>query len=126
VVEAIERFCQRLTAAEKPTVLVLDNASMHHSRLFQSKTAAWQEKGLYLFYLPKYAPHLNLAETFWRKAKYEWLKPADYVSLTDSSRKLQTFSRILEQNTQSISKSENVKPILHDYLLHVILLKCYL
>ena len=87
VVEAIEQFCRQLSA-EKPTVLVLDNAAMHHSRLFQSKTAAWQEKGLYLFYLPKYAPHLNLAETFWRKAKYEWLKPSDYISFDRFKQKI--------------------------------------
>ena len=78
VVNAIEQFCQQL-ALDKPSVLVLDNAEMHHSRLVQSKLTAWQEKGLYLFYLPTYSPHLNLAETFWRKAKYEWMKPADYI-----------------------------------------------
>jgi transposase len=38
------------------------------------------EKDLYIFFLPKYSPHLNLAETFWRKAKYEWLRPIDYGS----------------------------------------------
>jgi transposase len=27
--------------------------------------------------LSKYSPHLNIAETFWRKAKYEWLRPGD-------------------------------------------------
>jgi len=79
VVNAIEQFCQQL-ALDKPSVLVLDNAAMHHSRLVQSKLTAWQEKGLYLFYQPTYSPHLNLAETFWRKAKYEWMKPADYIS----------------------------------------------
>ena len=79
VVESIEEFCRQLSP-DKPSVLVLDNAATHHSRLFQSNLAAWQEKGLYIFYLPKYSPHLNLAEIFWRKAKYEWLKPKDYFS----------------------------------------------
>jgi transposase len=58
----------------------LDNAATHHSRLFRAKSVNWQEKGLFVFYLPKYSPHLNLAETLWRKAKYEWLKAADYFS----------------------------------------------
>lgn len=79
VVEAIGQFCRQLSP-EKPTVLVIDNAAMHHSRLFQAKLDAWEKRGLYIFYLPKYSPHLNIAETFWRKAKYEWLKPADYFS----------------------------------------------
>lgn len=87
VVTAIERFCQRLSP-NKPSVLVLDNAAMHHSLLVRAKLAEWQEKGLYLFYLPKYAPHLNLAETFWRKAKYEWLKPADYISFDRFKQKI--------------------------------------
>ena len=87
VVESIERFCRQLSP-EKPTVLVLDNAAMHHSRLFQANLDTWQKRGLYIFYLPKYSPHLNIAETFWRKAKYEWLKPADYLSFDGFKQKV--------------------------------------
>ena len=87
IASAIEEFAQNLPA-DKPSVLVLDNAATHHSLLFRAKSASWQEKGLYLFYLPKYSPHLNLAETFWRKAKYEWLKPADYLSFERFKEKL--------------------------------------
>ena len=87
IVSAIEQFAENLTP-EKPTVLVLDNAATHHSRLFRAKSINWQEKGLFVFYLPKYSPHLNLAETFWRKAKYEWLKPADYFSFEKYKEKL--------------------------------------
>ena len=87
VVESIERFCQQLSP-EKPTVLVLDNAAMHHSRLFQANLDAWQKRGLYIFYLPKYSPHLNIAETYWRKAKYEWLKPTDYGSFAKYRKKI--------------------------------------
>jgi transposase len=79
IVSAIDDFVQNLPA-DKPSVLVLDNAATHHSLLFRAKSTSWQEKGLYIFYLPKYSPHLKLAEIFWRKAKYEWLKPADYFS----------------------------------------------
>lgn len=79
IVSAIDDFAQNLSS-DKPAVLVLDNAATHHSLLFRAKSTSWQEKGLYIFYLPKYSPHLNLAETFWRKAKYEWLKPPDYIS----------------------------------------------
>jgi transposase len=31
-----------------------------------------------LTYLPPYSPHLNIAETVWRKLKKEWLNPEDY------------------------------------------------
>ena len=39
----------------------------------------WQKKGLYVFFLPTYSPHLNLAEVLWRKLKYEWLQVQDYA-----------------------------------------------
>ncbi|MCA1626303.1 MAG: IS630 family transposase [Acidobacteria bacterium] len=87
IVSAIESFAQNLTR-NKPSVLVLDNATTHHSLLFREKAALWQEKGLFVFYLPKYSPHLNLAELFWRKAKYEWLKPADYFSFEKFKEKI--------------------------------------
>jgi len=38
----------------------------------------WQQRGLFLFYLPRYSPHLNIVETLWRKLKYEWLAAKDY------------------------------------------------
>lgn len=41
VVAAIERFCGRLST-NKPSVLVLDNAAMHHSLLVRAKLAEWQ------------------------------------------------------------------------------------
>lgn len=40
----------------------------------------WNDKDLYLFFLPAYSPHLNLIEMLWRKIKYEWLKADDYLS----------------------------------------------
>jgi len=43
----------------------------------------WEKHGLFLFFLPPYSPHLNIAETLWRILKGKWLKPADYSS-TDS------------------------------------------
>ncbi|AMR28696.1 hypothetical protein A0257_17370 [Hymenobacter psoromatis] len=63
---------------KKPTFIVLDNASMHKAQLIQQQLPFWEERGLYLFYLPTYSPHLNLAETLWRKLKKEQLDPADY------------------------------------------------
>jgi transposase len=65
---------------EKPTVLVMDNAPWHKSEKMLRRRKAWEEKELFIFYLPTYSPHLNLIETLWRKMKYEWLKPKDYLS----------------------------------------------
>jgi transposase len=73
---------------DKPTVLVIDNAPTHRSEMFLSQLERWTEKDLYLFFLPRYSPHLNKAETYWRKAKYEWLKPADYGSFAKFRKKI--------------------------------------
>ncbi len=64
----------------RPTVLVLDNAKIHHTAAFQLRLAAWEKQNLYVFYLPTYSPHLNKIETLWRKIKYEWLRPEAYLT----------------------------------------------
>lgn len=64
----------------KPLVLVLDNARIHHSKLFKDQLGAWQEKNLFVFFLPTYSPHLNKIEILWRRTKYQWLRPEDYLS----------------------------------------------
>ena len=65
-------------AIGKVTIVVLDNARIHTGKLMQERIAYWQQRGLFIFYLPTYSPHLNIAETVWRKLKYEWLAPNDY------------------------------------------------
>lgn len=85
LIRMINDFCQHL---ERPSVLVLDNAPTHRSGKFLAAVEKWMEKDLYVFFLPKYSPHLNLAETFWRKAKYEWLRPTDYGSFAKFKKKI--------------------------------------
>ena len=77
VMEQLERFSFSL---KKLTVVVLDNARIHCGKQITERQAAWQTRGLFIFYLPTYSPHLNLAETVWRKLKYEWLDAEDYSS----------------------------------------------
>lgn len=62
----------------RQTFLVLDCARVHTSKIIQERIPFWQQRGLYLFFLPPYSPELNLAETLWRKLKKEWIKPEDY------------------------------------------------
>lgn len=65
---------------KQKTVVVLDNAPIHHSDEFQEQIAVWEQQDLYIFFLPAYSPHLNIIERLWLKAKYEWLKPHHYES----------------------------------------------
>jgi transposase len=82
MVEQLERLSLSL---RRSTVVVLDNASAHVAHRVQERREFWQERGLFLFYLPPYSPHsphsphLNIAEVLWRKLKYQWLRPQDYL-----------------------------------------------
>ncbi len=76
----LEQFETLSLKLRKLTVVVLDNARIHTSGIIKERIKIWQSRGLYLFYLPRYSPHLNIVETLWRKLKYEWLTPIDYQS----------------------------------------------
>lgn len=76
VVRQIEKL---VDAISKPTVIVLDNAPPNRNRKMRERIPYWESKGLSIFYLPVYSPHLNIAEILWRKLKYEWLSAADYL-----------------------------------------------
>jgi transposase len=58
----------------------LDNARIHKAKAIRERTPYWQNRGLFLFFLPPYSPHLNIAETLWRKLKKQWLDPPDYMT----------------------------------------------
>lgn len=64
---------------KKETFVILDNASVHQSKIMQQQIPVWQNRGLFLFFLPPYSPQLNIAETLWRKLKTEWIIPEDYL-----------------------------------------------
>ncbi len=76
VVRQIEKL---LDTINKPTVIVLDNAPANRNRKMRERIPFWERRGLYIFYLPVYSPHLNIAEILWRKLKFEWLSAADYL-----------------------------------------------
>lgn len=73
-----ERLDALSLSLSRLTVVVLDNASVH-KKAVKERRAVWQERGLFVFFLPAYSPHLNIAEVLWRKLKYEWLRPEDYA-----------------------------------------------
>jgi transposase len=82
--DKVADFLDRLSfRIRKNTFVVLDNAKVHRCKLIAELRPAWKKRGLFLFFLPPYSPHLNIAETLWRILKGKWLRPADYFS-TDS------------------------------------------
>jgi len=79
--ERIADFLDRFSLTiRKDTFIVLDNAKVHRSKYMKEMRKIWEKRGLYLFFLPSYSPHLNIAETLWRLLKGQWIQPADYVS----------------------------------------------
>lgn len=80
LVDFLDRLSLRI---RKNTFVVLDNASVHRCKLMRELRPIWEKRGLFLFFLPPYSPHLNIAETLWRILKGKWLRPVDYCS-TDS------------------------------------------
>lgn len=77
IVQCMDDFIKTI---DKPTVVVLDNAPIHRCQVVYEQIEQWQAQDLYIFFLPKYSPHLNYIEILWRKMKYEWLKPEHYKS----------------------------------------------
>jgi transposase len=75
VIACIDDFCKKLV---KPTVRVIDNASINTSNIIFEKKEEWKEKGLTLFFLPTYSPKLNIIENLWRFIKYHWLEVDAY------------------------------------------------
>lgn len=77
IYEQLDLLAGRIT---KETVVVIDNATPHKAKMIEQAREGWAERGLTIFYLPRYSPHLNLAEHLWKHLKYFWLQPEMYAS----------------------------------------------
>lgn len=98
--EFVIRQLERLSfSIKKITVVVLDNARIHTGNQMMERIKYWQQRGLFIFYLPTYSPHLNIAETVWRKLKYEWLAASDYE---DRQRLQYSVKQILNEFGKSL------------------------
>jgi transposase len=70
VIQFLDRVAQQ--ADQRPTVVVLDNASIHHDIDHETLDRWLIEHRMMLFYLPPYSPELNMIEILWKQAKYHW------------------------------------------------------
>ncbi|HID43533.1 MAG TPA: IS630 family transposase [Archaeoglobaceae archaeon] len=78
IINVMDEFCDSLTT---PTVVILDNASIHASKAVAAKKEDWEQRGLTLYFLSRYSPQLNSIEILWRKIKYEWMPVSAYESM---------------------------------------------
>jgi len=80
VLKALDGLSEKTGARTVPTVLVLDNASIHTAKKIEGRRSEWEAKKLFLYFIPAYSPELNLIEILWKKIKYEWLPFEAYES----------------------------------------------
>ncbi len=60
---------QTLEQTGRLTVVVQDNGPLHLSKVVQQQWGRWQEKGLFIFFLPKYCSEMNPIEGQWHQLK---------------------------------------------------------
>ncbi len=79
VIDAFDQFADQ-KAPDTLAVMVLDNASMHHSKAFRRKMVEWMSQRVCLTYLSAYTPELNLIEILRRQMRYTWLPLSAYLA----------------------------------------------
>jgi transposase len=85
---------------ERPCVVVLDNGSIHTSRLVKDHWAVLRAADIHLCYLLTYSPNLNLLEALWRQIKYHELPARSY---TEVATLLAAVNTALEQHAMNPS-----------------------
>jgi transposase len=78
IVDALNDFLAK--APGLPVVVVMDKGPIHQAQVVKQKINEWEEKGLFLFFLPTYNPHLKPSEILWRFINYKWLHKKHYTS----------------------------------------------
>jgi transposase len=64
-------FLRALPKTRVPSVVVLDNAGLHTSHVIRRARRGLAAAGVYLYFLPPYAPELNEIEPVFRQVKYQ-------------------------------------------------------
>jgi transposase len=77
IIAGIDAWAQ---TCPRPTVIVMDQASIHTSNALQEKLPEWRQQQIEIFELPAYSPQLNLIEILGRFMKYEWIELSAYES----------------------------------------------
>ena len=99
VVASIDHFISTL---QRPTTLIIDNASVHTSYEFKENIERWKKQNLTIVPIAPYSPELNVIEILWRKIKYEWMPFSAYESF-------QNLKESLFDILANIGKSYTIK-----------------
>jgi putative transposase len=74
-------FLQELPLTPVPTVVVLDNGSIHRSKETRAAVPDLWARGVYLYFLPPYSPELNDIEAAFRVIKHDELPERRYTTV---------------------------------------------
>jgi putative transposase len=78
----LDALAEEAQREDKPCVVVLDNAPFHTAGVIREREEEWEARGLTLYRLPAYCPHLNLIEGVWRRLK-GFLMPRRFYDRVD-------------------------------------------
>lgn len=73
---------------DKPAIVILDNAAIHHSARFRQHLEQWQARRVFVLFLPPYSPELNRIESLWRAIKYRALPIQAYQTFESLCREV--------------------------------------
>ena len=83
VLSYLDSLAEEAQKQGRRVVVVLDNAPFHKAGAVWDARSGWEAKGLELYYLPAYCPHLNLIEGVWRRLKGFLMPRRYYDSLAE-------------------------------------------
>ena len=103
-------FCQFIDQlmntieGERPVVLVLDNASYHHSRASEAMLACFEDRSI-TYWLPPYCSDLNPIERFWKHLKEKACSNRLFKQIKDV---VDSVTQVLEIQNDRLNESRFV------------------
>lgn len=96
VMDYLDALAEEAEREGKPVVVVLDRAPFHRAGAVRERRPGWEAKGLRLYYLPAYCPHLNPIEGVWRRLKGFLMPRRFYDSLAELRQAVLSALSLLE------------------------------
>ncbi len=91
----LDALAEQAAREDRRVVVVLDNAPFHKAGAIRAARPGWEAKGLELYYLPAYCPHLNLIEGVWKRLKGFLMPRRFYDSLAELKQAVLSALRLL-------------------------------
>ena len=66
-----------------PVCIVIDNYSIHTSKITKRKKLEWEKQGIFFYHLPPYSPELNLIENKFNILKHHLISKRNFTNPND-------------------------------------------